>query len=225
MLIIPVIDIKQGIAVHAIQGNREKYQALESELVASSDPEAICHSLMQYEQIQQIYVADLDAIMGNDHQHALIHRLIQDHTDLVIWLDSGRSFYTDHYTESDRVQQILGTEMQFSLNDLQTYVQQKPRTILSLDFDHQGFMGDERILEHPEVWPEHVILMDLTRVGSHAGPDNAKVQQIQEQLSPQQQLYVAGGIRDEKDLEILKQRQIAGVLLASALHTKKISLQ
>jgi len=63
--IIPVIDILNSKAVHAIKGERAKYKPLESKLIKSSDPIEIIKVLKQEFNFREFYIADLDAIIKN----------------------------------------------------------------------------------------------------------------------------------------------------------------
>jgi len=38
MRVIPVIDLKRGVAVHAVRGDRERYRPLRSRIAEGSDP-------------------------------------------------------------------------------------------------------------------------------------------------------------------------------------------
>ena len=61
--IIPVIDILDSKAVHAIKGERAKYKPLKSNLINSSDPIEIIKVLKQKFNFREFYIADLDAII------------------------------------------------------------------------------------------------------------------------------------------------------------------
>jgi phosphoribosylformimino-5-aminoimidazole carboxamide ribotide isomerase len=64
--------------------------------------------------------------------------------------------------------------------------------------------------------------MSLPKVGANQGPDIEKMATIKRKL-PHQQLYAAGGVRHLADIHALDQAGATGVLLASALHQKKIT--
>jgi phosphoribosylformimino-5-aminoimidazole carboxamide ribotide isomerase len=67
-----------------------------------------------------------------------------------------------------------------------------------------------------------VIVMTLARVGSGTGPDVQRVAEIVERAG-QRHVYAAGGVRDLDDVEALRTAGAAGVLLATALHSGKIT--
>jgi uncharacterized protein related to proFAR isomerase len=62
-----------------------------------------------------------------------------------------------------------------------------------------------------------VIVLDLARVGSGAGPDVAAIAEIHAAF-PGLQLLAGGGVRDAADLRALARAGAAGALVATALH-------
>ena len=64
MRVIPVIDLKDAAAVHAVRGERERYRPLRSEIVAGSDPVEVTRAVRRAFGLDEVYVADLDAIAG-----------------------------------------------------------------------------------------------------------------------------------------------------------------
>ena len=58
-----VLDLFNGSAVHAVRGEREKYQPIgaKSRVVETSDPISILDELKP----KEVYVADLDRITGD----------------------------------------------------------------------------------------------------------------------------------------------------------------
>jgi uncharacterized protein related to proFAR isomerase len=62
-----------------------------------------------------------------------------------------------------------------------------------------------------------VIVLDLARVGTSAGPDVRLIAEIHA-ASPDLQLLAGGGVRDADDLRALGEAGAAGALVATALH-------
>ena len=62
--VIPVLDLKDGKAVHAIAGRRDHYQPIRSILHASSEPIALARAIRDTLGLHTLYLADLDAIGG-----------------------------------------------------------------------------------------------------------------------------------------------------------------
>src|SRR3990170_7148177 len=84
--IIPVLDILDGVAVHAVRGRRKEYKHLKSALVASPDPLEVAVAFKNLG-FNELYVADLDAITDKKPNITLIKR-ISDETRLRLMVDS-----------------------------------------------------------------------------------------------------------------------------------------
>lgn len=65
--LIPVIDLKDGVVVHARAGKRADYRPLETSFGLADDPVAIARGLLAVTGSPILYVADLDAIAGTGH--------------------------------------------------------------------------------------------------------------------------------------------------------------
>jgi phosphoribosylformimino-5-aminoimidazole carboxamide ribotide isomerase len=220
--LIPVIDLLDGQAVHAVRGERSHYRPLVSTLAHGSDPLAIADALLQLHPFTTLYVADLDAILGRADNRKLITRLHRRHPDLALWVDAGIG---DDATLSLWLAQgfatpVIGSE---SVSDPAFVVRAQSlcNPVLSLDFRGDEFLGPPTLLS-PQYWPQRVIAMTLARVGSAEGPDMNRLRRLRDQ-APERQFFAAGGVRDSHELQRLGQLGAAGVLLASALHAGAIS--
>ena len=74
MDVIPVIDVRHGMAVHARQGQRDQYKPLETPLAQRSDPVAVARGFLSLFPFRAIYVADLDGIEGRGRCKGLAAR-------------------------------------------------------------------------------------------------------------------------------------------------------
>ena len=177
MQIIPVMDIKSGLAVHARRGDRSNYQSLCTPLCPSSDPIDVVSAYLGLHAFSVMYVADLDAITGTVPQTRLVRRLARLYPTVEFWVDAGWPVEDD----VDWVP-VIGSE---SLDSGSWDVAKKrfDRWILSLDFRNGGFMGAAEILDQPSDWPDRVIHMNLNRVGSGDGPDVVGLRQILDLVS------------------------------------------
>jgi len=137
---------------------------------------------------------------------------------LTIWLDRG---YFNRPPEQPKIVPVIGTE---SLNQasLPLLGQMPQPFILSLDFSNNILHGPDRILEETCNWPRKVIIMNLALVGSKQGPDFHRLGLFGSKW-PNKEFIAAGGIRDERDLDELKELGINAALVASALHSGAIS--
>jgi phosphoribosylformimino-5-aminoimidazole carboxamide ribotide isomerase len=97
-----------------------------------------------------------------------------------------------------------------------------PQPILSLDFKKARLLGAQELLLKPELWPENIILMDLDAVGTGSGIKEDLLRNIL-RTARNRQVFIGGGVRDIAEVRNLKSRGVAGVLVATALHTGQIS--
>ncbi len=89
MEVIPVIDVRGGLAVRAVAGERALYKPLETPLAASADPIAVAAGYRALYPFRTLYVADLDGIAGRGADHALQRRLANDWLGDEVWIDDG----------------------------------------------------------------------------------------------------------------------------------------
>ncbi len=232
MRIIPVIDLLGGQAVHAVKGRRSHYQPVKSVLCNTPDPVAVARSFRDHLGLSEIYIADLDAILGFSrlrHQK-VIHSLAHDE-NLNLILDAGVSDIDGIRTLFDlgvsRV--VIGAETLSTWNVLReiTAKIECSRLIFSLDLrdgkilsqcPRLSCMTPLTALEELESagWQE-VLLLDLKRVGSREGVDRALITDARARV-PSLRLLAGGGISDPQDIVELKCLGIAGVLAATAFH-------
>ncbi len=220
MEIIPVIDIHQGQVVHAIEGQRQHYRPLLTSLSESNSPENIVQAFINSYPFKTIYIADLDAIEGRSNNDHLIEQLHDKFKSLTFWIDQGISSAKELNSLSRR-QHVIGSETNISPETLGEMITSIPDIILSLDFQTNIFLGNQDLLQKKELWPEKIIIMSLANVGSNKGPDYELISKLKE-TAGERKIYVAGGVRDETDLQLLNEMNIDGVLIATALHTQNI---
>ena len=95
-------------------------------------------------------------------------------------------------------------------------------TILSLDFRHGQLLGDSRLWEDENLWPDQVILMHLDYVGNRQGPDMGLLKKVMDR-NKEVNVVMAGGVRGDRDLELLNDAGVEKVLVATALHEGGLS--
>ena len=233
--IIPVIDVLDGVVVHAVRGRRKEYQPLKSGLCESTDPVDVAAALKSLG-FSELYVADLDAITRGQANFA-VFRNIADKTGLELMVDVGISDLkkAESVLESHVSKVIIGTETLPSVSVVAEAVKLfgSERVVVSLDL-----MGDRVIsgfelgaLKEPlallrmfqEAGVSQVIVLDLARVGSGEGVNMPFLREVLRNIAAK--VFVGGGVRDVEDLVELKDLGVFGVLLATALHSGKISLE
>jgi phosphoribosylformimino-5-aminoimidazole carboxamide ribotide isomerase len=168
-----------------------------------------------------LYVADLDGIEGRGSDIATQARIAEAWPGRELWIDDGNigaaglgPMIKSH---------VLGSESLASLDD---YTRAReaagPAAPLSLDFRGDTFVGPDGLLDDPTLWPERMIVMTLARIGSGEGPDLARLSSIIARAGGRK-VYAAGGVRDVDDLRALRAIGAAGALVATALHTGRIT--
>lgn len=219
MNIIPVLDLKNGLVVHAKQGNREHYQPICSKLCPSADIFSVIRAFLSLADFTAFYIADLDAITGQGHHDSLITDVLNTFPALQFWVDKGFQQATSIPRLANYLP-VLGSESfdNANINELDPFAQ---RYILSLDYSANGKLGAARLFDEPNLWPQHIIIMTLAQVGSGKGPDLAKLSHYVQNY-PDRHFIAAGGIRHIDDLQALSSLGIKHALLASALHSGAI---
>ncbi len=221
MQVIPVIDLLNGVVVHAKKGQRADYAPIESRLTSSSEPIAIIEALLNIYPFDTFYIADLNSIQKQSPHalHAdLIKTLKAKFSETCFWVDAGTHMHSDfRYWQQSGISPIIASENCYDLLSYQALVDDK-NTILSLDFRGDAFMGHSEILKQTQTWPETVIVMTLARVGAQAGPDLEKLTLIRQQHQ-RSNVIAAGGVRNLEDLKTLRAHNIQGALVATALHS------
>jgi phosphoribosylformimino-5-aminoimidazole carboxamide ribotide isomerase len=233
--IIPVIDVLEGRVVHAVRGRRKEYQPLKSNICASTDPVDVAAALKALG-FGELYMADLDAITRGQANFS-IFKNIADKTGLELMVDAG----IDNLKKAERVLEshvskiIIGTETlpRASLVAEAIELFGSEKVMVSLDLMGErvlsgfelGALKDPVALlrEFQEAGVSQIIVLDLARVGSGEGVNMPFLREVLRNIKAN--VYVGGGVRDIKDLVELKGIGVFGVLLATALHSGKISLK
>ena len=227
MQLIPVIDLLNGKVVHAKKGDRKNYQPIQSLISSSSKPLDIVDALLAYYPFKQLYIADLNSIQKTDGNNLqLIKSIAQHYPDLKLWIDAGISSTSElAFWNDSNFNVILGSE---NFSGLDIFLEVKNQLdadfILSLDFMPDGYKGPTELLRNTNYWPQDVILMSLTHVGANQGFNTGLINNFQAYVHSHK-LYAAGGIRNADDLATLKHAGISGALIASALHSRQISIE
>ena len=234
MRVIPVIDLKSGAAVHAVRGERERYRPLRSEIVAGCDPVQVTRAVRGALGLDELYVADLDAIAGGPAQRKILTALRHE-ARVMVDAGVGDVPAVRLLLELGAARVVIATETlaaQSALDRLRAELPDAP-LVLSLDLRagrvlspdaELARLGAAEALErlgHSGV--TEVIVLDLARVGSGAGPDVALVRELCARF-PELELLAGGGVRDVADLRALAEAGAAGALVATALHGGAIGL-
>jgi phosphoribosylformimino-5-aminoimidazole carboxamide ribotide isomerase len=227
MQIIPVIDLLNGVVVHAKKGERQHYQPIQSLLTSSSKPLDIVAALLEIYPFTQLYIADLNAIQKTEGAYNTNYQVVEAITlrypTLTLWVDAGISNNRELSSwQKLNIRLVIGSENFACIDNYCSLKHHEKNFILSLDFMPHGYQGPAELLTSNEHWPQDVIVMSLANVGTNQGPNTALLGEVLNRAKGFN-VYAAGGIRGVDDLMLLKQMGVHGALIATALHQKKIS--
>jgi len=225
MDVIPVLDVAHGKVVRAKAGNRQAYTPIETPLAPSAEPADVARGLNALFPFRKYYIADLDGIEGRGRNARLVPELSRVLAMTELWIDAGTGSRSAARAvlAAPVTTLVVGSESLETIACLADILAESPqRTVLSLDFREDDFIGPPALLSRPELWPDRVIVMTLGRVGGDDGPDVKRIEDISSR-SGRRKVYAAGGIRGVEDLLKVRAAGAAGALVSTALHGQKIS--
>jgi len=234
MKIIPVLDLLNGISVHAMRGERNKYRPLKSVLWPSPDPLELA-KVFDSLGFDELYMADLDAILENKEDFSVFTR-IGSETDLSLMVDAGINDLgkAERVLEAGASNIIIGTETLTDLGFAGEAVQAlgEKRVIVSVDLkggellsrsEKVRSMNPLRLVETlEERGVTRIIILDLARVGSEQGANMGIVAEVLEKTGVE--VVTGGGMRGIEDLEEARGLGVSGALIATVLHTGKLTV-
>jgi phosphoribosylformimino-5-aminoimidazole carboxamide ribotide isomerase len=229
--VVPVLDIKGGNAVHAIGGDRAHYRPLASRLHPGSDPVAIARAYRDVLGLDDLYLADLDAIAGAPPAFALYRALSA--LGLSLWVDAGLNDgrLVPELLESGVSIVIAGLETLGGPVALTAVLERATpgRVLFSLDL-----RDGQPVVAPGSDWPEcdagglaglailagarRLLLLDLARVGGGEGLGTLSLLARFAEAYPSVALGAGGGIRDSEGLRALRRSGATFALVGSALH-------
>ncbi|HXI30746.1 MAG TPA: HisA/HisF-related TIM barrel protein [Vicinamibacterales bacterium] len=238
MRVIGVIDLRRGQAVHARAGQRDLYQPVQTIAGTAMQPgDAVSLARFYVERlgVEQIYVADLDALGGGAPQDVVVQTLAAIGAPLL--LDAGVTSIDRARTAlalgAGRVVVALETLPDFeTLRDVCAAIG-GDRVAFSLDLRNGQpiVAGGARISSNQtpaaiarqaqDAGASVVIAIDLARVGTGSGLDLDLLADIR-RAAPRVGLVAGGGVRDAEDLMRLAEVGCEGALVATALQGGRI---
>jgi phosphoribosylformimino-5-aminoimidazole carboxamide ribotide isomerase len=235
--IIPVLDIMNGIAVHANKGLRNEYQPIHMKFSQSSQPQDLMDIFSQKFQFTEAYIADLDSIIREKPNIELLHSVIQN-THIKIMLDAGiRNLYdVIQFKNLGLNKLILATETIDSFDVIEDAITEvgKEKIVVSIDMKEQHLVSESQEMAQMDIKSiiknvikrgiTEIILLDLAKIGSLSGGSGSDYQTLRTQF-PSIEFIIGGGIKDMNDIRMLDQQKFNGCLIATALHKGIITPQ
>lgn len=244
--IIPVLDLKDGIVVHGIRGERDKYQPICSKLTTSTQLIDVLKNLYHFFGFTEYYIADLDRLVsdGRLDQLSLINSAIKRCTfPASFMLDTGVRNIEDvaRVLEADIDKVVIGTETLISMKSLAEIIDRfgtdhliasidiKDSKVLSPSLDIAGLTPPDVIREIRKAGVQEFILLQLNRVGTGTGLDKKLIEECSSVLTNNSEysgkIIIGGGVGGFEDLKWLADHGIEGALVASALHNANLNME
>ena len=234
--IIPVIDILNSQAVHAIKGEREKYKPLKSVLINDSNPTRIALKLKNEYLFNEFYIADLDAILQRKPNITIISKIL-DIPGVEVMIDPGIKTKKDieKYFKLNLKSLILGLE---TLRDLKVIIEcleffDTNKIVVSIDMYNEIIQTNIKEVRNQDILEivrkiedlgvVKIILLDLFKIGQKIGGISALYLKIRKAFSGE--ILVGGGIKDIQDIKEYRSNNFSGVLIGTALHDGSIKIE
>lgn len=224
--VIPVLDLKNNLAVSGKSGLRDTYTPLKTIYSNSSDPFDIANNL-KLNNAKRIYIADLDLIDKQGHN---LDKIKDVNMVLPVILDAGvKNFESFQFFLQFAYKIIVATETLESIEELEKIFEKFPseRIIISVDVkDNKLFSKnlDMDINEFKQVLkrfnPGEIILLDISRVGTGKGFNEDLLEMF---VDFKDQIIIGGGIGPE-DLKYLDSLGFRKALIGTSLHNGEIKI-
>jgi len=236
MKILPVIDLMNGQVVRGVAGRRAEYKPIVSRLTKSTDPVDIASAFREHFGFDEIYVADLDAIVGKPPALSTFDELHR--RGFRLWVDAGLKKACDAKPLLDcgvasivaGLETIDGPE---TLQDLLDYVA-PARLVFSLDLKAGQPLthNDAWLASHPTIIVDQavnrgvrrILVLDLAQVGLGAGVGTEPLcRRLRTTFAATVEITAGGGVRGRQDVEIMRRAGVDWLLIASALHDGRLT--
>ncbi len=230
--LVGVIDLRHGLPVHAVAGQREHYRPVHLER-----PVTAAALLDHYRRLglRRFYLADLDGIIEGTPQWTPLERLVARlHECDELLIDAGwrgqegsgvQRRFRDLAASHDRLKWVVAGESAadpnaaFRLGELVG----PSRVWLGMDYRDGVWLAAEGA---EETWVRQAVadqlggavVLDVASVGTGGGPSTSAIVRRVRELAPHWRLLSGGGVRDGADVERLLQAGCDGCLVATALH-------
>ena len=223
--VIGVIDLRGGVAVHARGGQRDDYQPI-------GDAVELARTYIDRCGVEELYVADLDAIEGRDRDgladrdpERVALRTIAGMTS--VWLDAGVSSVerAREVLADGAARVIVGLETLPSFDVLRGICEAVggKRVAFSLDVRNgtplgigAGDIPAALAVRAADAGAGAIIVLDLARVGMRTGVDLNLLEAVRKAV-PDVELIAGGGVRGANDLATLAGAGCDAALVGTAL--------
>ena len=228
-----VMDLLDGVVVHAKRGERDKYVPIHrfSSIVTSSDPARVIEAIKP----REVYIADLNRLMSTGNNRLILKDLRTRNMDLRIMLDYGVKGMADLKEAIDAEMAdnfVLGTEtISIELLEEASKSDNINKVTISVDlFNNEVLTNDTsmkidplRLIKELNKFPVRaVIVLELNRVGTKSGIDFEFLARAVE--FSEHDILCGGGVRNCEDVYKMAEIGVKGALVATAVHDGGIPL-
>lgn len=234
MQIIPVIDIRNGVAVRAVAGERALYRPVSSCLTSSAEPAEVLKALQQEFGFNSCYVADLDGIERGQINRCTIAEMARTGVRLIVDAGVPSPDAALQLLEIGVAQVITSSESLPWLPVVRDFIAAcgAENIIFSVDLKHDRLLAadpmwldqsPEAILPFVrEAGVQQILVLDLAAVGTGAGiPTLSLCGKIRAEW-PEVTLISGGGVHSSACLLAAEEAGLDGLLISSALHDGRI---
>lgn len=223
---IPVLDLKNGVAVSGKSGLRDTYTPLQSIYGSSNNLIAMANNL-KFNGAKEIYIADLDLIENVGHN---IDQVKAINNILPVIFDGGvKNFDSYEFFLQYAFKIIVASETLESIDELKKIFNTFPkeRIIISVDIKNNELVNKhlnmslndfKEVLR--EIQPNEIILLEISSVGTNNGFNLDLYKEFEEFKD---QLIIGGGI-NKNSLKEISKIGIKKVLIGTSLHNGEISI-
>lgn len=231
MQIIPVLDVRDGIAVHGKKGERENYHVVKGIMGDGADPVSLFDSYCKKLSCREIYVADLNAIEGRGNNYGLLEELASSgKADLLVDAGANAANGIRMLLSMGAKKVVIGSETLKTLDEAQKILYEfMGRIVFSIDIMYDQIVTkysylkkmkvDEAFSELSSLGFNEFIVLFLSNVGTGSGLNMGTLKKISTLKTRKKvTLITGGGIKNRDDLVVLRNLGYDGALLATALH-------
>lgn len=234
MLVIPVIDIRNGIAVHAVAGDRQRYKPLTSQLVKSIEPAGVLQELAAALPFDLCYVADLDAIEGRGLNRCTLAEMSRVGVPMLVDAGAVSGLQVEDLLDLGVSTVVIPSESLCDLDSLSSWTSRFSASQLcaSVDVKHG------RILTQDPAWLDRSavdlaeyfstqgfsqsIVLDLGAVGTGSGVPTLEACRMIRRRCPHLRIFTGGGVHSMECLTEAESVPVDGILVGSALHDGRL---
>jgi phosphoribosylformimino-5-aminoimidazole carboxamide ribotide isomerase len=228
MRILGVIDLMGGVVVRGVAGRRECYRPLVSRLCPTAEPGDVARALMKQLGLEELYLADLDAIAGAEPAWTAYDEVRE--AGARLWIDAGVRRAEDVRRLASAGTVVVGLE---TLAGPEVLAELRDDVVFSLDLRAGRPLGDVSRWRGPDAWSiasqaielgvRRLLVLDLERVGVGTGAGTEEFCTRLNRVYPEVEVAAGGGVRGLADLMQLRGCGVKAVLVASALHDGRLT--